>query len=352
MQYIGRLFRPRHPAKWGIVIALCLLIAVGSALTAIYAHMPLFYIGVGLALIALGLASFILLGEMCWCEMSESGIAIKNPFGEVTSLAFDALEAVSIRRYGQEDWYILWDGRPLSYRLRGRRWQNHPHVAVRIPKTVESEAFLSRIPIPAEKQKDRDLLREALVNAECTFLWRDTVYEVTRLSDGHLALWAEQDDNTVMVGRFVNLDDLTHRALLHNTPISVLLAESTTFAMSKTLREDVVKAMVTTQYEQFATSSTLKELRTLAEEAGHQVMVRKYLLRPAPTISYEGGIAVDVLDGEGKPLLINDEHLSYDLSCVVADELGHLDVYPWEDSREFAIFLAIAKQVLRIKANK
>lgn len=349
MQYIGRLFRPRHPSKWCAGIAICLLVAIGSALAAIYAHMPLLYIGVGLALIALGLSSFILLNEMCWCEISERGISINNPFGEVTSVDFEALEAVSIRRYGKEEWYVLWDGRPLSYRLRGRRRQNHPRVAVRIPKTIESEAFFSRIPIPAEKQRDRDLLREALTNPECTFLWRDTVYEVTHLADGHLALWAEQDENTVMLGRFVDLEDLTRRALLHNTPVSVLVSPSETFAVSKTLREDVVKAMVVEQYGRFVASTAYKQLCAFAEEAGYQLVVRKYLLRPAPTISYEGGIAVDVLDGEGNPLLINDEPLSFDLSCVVADELGHLDVYPWEESREFAIFLAVTKQILRIK---
>ena len=88
MQYIGRLFRPRHPAKWGIVIALCLLIAVGSALVAIYAHIPLFYIGVGLALIALGL------GALGLCRREIEGGGAAGPGGALLSGGFFFLEAL------------------------------------------------------------------------------------------------------------------------------------------------------------------------------------------------------------------------------------------------------------------
>jgi hypothetical protein len=352
MVYISRLFRPRQLRTWGIVIAVCLLTGVGSALAAIYSHIPLLFLGTGLSLIALGVLSYILLREACWCEMHTEGLTIKNPFGEVTSLCFAALDAISVHRYGKEDWYILWDGRPLTHRVYGRRHQNHPRVAVRVPKTVEMETLLSRIPIPQEKQRDRDLLREALTSPECTFLWRDIVYEVTHTDYGHLALWAENDEDTVLIGRFLNADDLIRRARLSNTPLSALLAPSETFAMSKTLREDVVKCLSAAALESFASFRGLAALRELAAKSGHQIVVRKYLLRPSPTISYEGGLAVDVFDGEGKPLLINDEPLSHDLPCVVADEVGHLDLYPWEENRDFAVFLAVVKQILLIKTSQ
>ncbi len=351
-QYIGRLVRPRHPRTWGVTIAVTLLAAAGCAVAALLTHLYLLLVGVGVSLMALGLISYLLLREMCWCELYPDCIIIQNPFGEVTSLSLSELEAVSIHRFGKEEWYILWDGRPLRYGLYGRGKQNNHRVAVRLPVGAELDAFLFRIPIPEEKQTDRDLLREALEHPEATFLWRDTVYELTACEDGHLTLWLEDEEDSTLLGRYQNMEDFIKRGTLHNTPVSALLAPSKTFRQSETLREDVVKASIRVAVDTFRMDPTLVSLTEIASVSGYRVRVEGYFFRPSPTISYEGGISIDVVDREGNPLLVNEEPLSYDIPCVVADEIGHLDLYPWQENEELSVAMAVMKQILLMRTPK
>lgn len=332
IQFESRLFREGHPKgilRFGIgatlvILACVVVLTLGGS--------PWFYLGILGAVLVAGVGIFALLREMQWCEIYPDRIAIQSPFGRVTEVLYAELEGVSVHDFARKgakekkEFYILWDARPLRHGIHGYRGLNRRQVAVRIPVTNETTAFLSLIPVMEPLRHDRELIIEALAGEEATFLWRGTIYELIARPDGKLDFYRQEDDaESTLIAVFENKDDFLRRGMLANSPVHMIaspLPAPTDFD-GEHLRDTLVHTFADAQWQDFRQSEEWQALAAHGRLSDLPVEGENRFWRPSPSIAYV--CTMDVSVG-GVP---------HRCQTVWADEVGHLELCPWRSNARF-----------------
>lgn len=334
IQFESRLFRGGHPKgilRFGIgatvvILACAVVLTLGGS--------PWFYLGILGAVLVAGIGIFALLREMQWCEIYPDRIVINSPFGRVTEVLYAELEGVSVHDFARKgakekkEFYILWDARPLRHGIHGYRGLNRRQVAVRIPVTNETTAFLSLIPVMDPLRHDRELIIEALAGEEATFLWRGIVYELIARPDGKLDFYRQEDEaESTLIAVFENKADFIARGMLANSPVHMIatpLPAPMAFDGEK-LRDTLVHTFANAEWQDLCASEEWQALEAHARQTEMPLEGQNRFWRPSPTIAYV--CTMDVTVGEN----------THRCQTVWADEVGHLELCPW---RENATFMA------------